>query len=59
MGAYEPEVDEIPLSGLSILPSTKIDVPRIKERRCIMECKLHQMLPMRNGAESDTDDMRG
>ena len=49
-GAYEPEVDEIPLSGLSVLPSTKIDVPRIKESAVHMECKLHHMLPMRNGA---------
>ena len=47
-GPYDPNVDEIPLSGLTTLPSTVVDVPRIKESAVQMECKLHQLVPMEN-----------
>ena len=49
-GNYSPEVDEISLSGLTTLPSKHVDVPRIKESAVHMECKLHQLVPMKNAA---------
>mmetsp|Transcript_3926 Transcript_3926/g.11368 ORF Transcript_3926/g.11368 Transcript_3926/m.11368 type:complete len:138 (+) Transcript_3926:692-1105(+) len=39
-GNYDPEVDEMALSGLTKLPSLKVKPPRVKESAVHMECKL-------------------
>lgn len=39
-GNYEPEVDEMALSGLTKIPSVKVKPPRVKESAVHMECKL-------------------
>ena len=49
-GGYDPDVDEIPLSGLTTLPGTTVDVPRIKECAVAMECTLDASHEIKNGA---------
>jgi flavin reductase (DIM6/NTAB) family NADH-FMN oxidoreductase RutF len=45
-GEYPPDVDEFHLSGLTPIPSDIVKVPRVKESRVNMECKLHQLIPV-------------
>ena len=45
-GEYPPDVDEFQLSGLTPIPSDIVKVPRVKESRVNMECKLHQLIPV-------------
>ena len=40
---------EVDLVGLSLLPSLKVKVPRLKESPVNMECRLRQMLPIGEG----------
>mgnify|MGYP006098808033 FL=1 len=47
-GAYDPEVDEIPLTGLTTFPCTTVDVPRIKECAVAMECSLEASHEIKN-----------
>jgi flavin reductase (DIM6/NTAB) family NADH-FMN oxidoreductase RutF len=42
--SYAPDVSEIDLLGLAILPSTKIRTPRLKDAPIGMECRLSQVL---------------
>lgn len=39
----EPGVNEFELSGLTAIPSTIVDVPRVMEAKIAMECKLHSI----------------
>ena len=48
-GAYDPEVDEIPLTGLTTIPCKSVDVPRIKECAVAMECSLEASHEIKNG----------
>ena len=41
---FPPEVDEFEASGLTPIPSDVVEVPRVKESRINMECKLLQVV---------------
>lgn len=41
---FPSDVDEIEFSGLTSVPSIKVNAPRIKESPCAMECRVSQML---------------
>ena len=47
-GAYDPTVDEIPLTGLTTLPGDEVNVKRIKECAVAMECVLDGTYPITN-----------
>jgi flavin reductase (DIM6/NTAB) family NADH-FMN oxidoreductase RutF len=55
-GSYAYDVDEIPLSGLTTLPSTTVSPPRIAEAAVQRECKLQHCHPVVNaeGAVTST-----
>jgi flavin reductase (DIM6/NTAB) family NADH-FMN oxidoreductase RutF len=42
---FPPEISEVEQTGLHLIPSTKIDVPRIAESRIQFECTLHSITP--------------
>ncbi len=39
-----PEVDELKLAGLTALPALKVDVSRVAESPCAMECRVEQII---------------
>ncbi|MDB5504332.1 MAG: Asp/Glu/hydantoin racemase [Tardiphaga sp.] len=41
-----PEVDEFTIAGLTAVPSTLVDVPRVGEARVAFECKVTQILQL-------------
>ncbi len=48
-GDFPPEVSEVELANLSLLPSQKISVPRIANTLIQMECILDQVIEVRKG----------
>lgn len=42
--AYPPEVSEVEMAGLSLVPSVLVAAPRIRESRLQFECRLHRMV---------------
>jgi flavin reductase (DIM6/NTAB) family NADH-FMN oxidoreductase RutF len=51
--AYPSHISEVERAGLHTLPSRTIDVPLIEECKAAMECKLHQILELGNGPDTD------
>lgn len=43
---FPPEIDEFEVSGLTAIPSDLVAVPRVKESRIAMECKLRQIVEL-------------
>jgi flavin reductase (DIM6/NTAB) family NADH-FMN oxidoreductase RutF len=56
-GAFPPDVDEITLSGLTTLPSTKVKPERIAEAAIQMECQTYSITPIHNDAKEHTASM--
>ncbi|WP_018131915.1 flavin reductase family protein [Effusibacillus pohliae] len=50
---YPPGISEVERAGLHTLPSVKVHVPRVAECRVAMECRLHQVLELGNGPDTD------
>lgn len=50
---YPSHISEVERAGLHTLPSRIISVPRIEECKAAMECKLHQILELGNGPDTD------
>lgn len=44
-----PGQSEVELTGLSVVPSTKVKPPRLKESPVNLECRVRQILPIGNG----------
>lgn len=53
-GPFPYETDEISLSGLNTIPSTKVLPERIRESAVQLECKVHQYVPVWNDAKEHT-----
>jgi len=51
-----PQVDEFTLAGLTAVPSTLVDVPRVGESRVAFECKVTQIIQLEgaDGAKSNS-----
>eukprot|EP00803_Ostreobium_quekettii_P011546 evm.model.scf_418.4 EVM.evm.TU.scf_418.4 scf_418:26217-29133(+) len=47
-GNYDADVDEMQLSGLTPIPSTKVKPPRVQESAVHMECKLKHQYDINN-----------
>jgi flavin reductase (DIM6/NTAB) family NADH-FMN oxidoreductase RutF len=45
--AVPPEVNEFELAGITALPSTLVDVPRVAESPVNFECKLIEIIPLK------------
>ena len=45
--AVPPEVNEFELAGISALPSTLVNVPRVAESPVNFECKVTEIIPLR------------
>jgi flavin reductase (DIM6/NTAB) family NADH-FMN oxidoreductase RutF len=43
--SFPPDVSEVEEVGLTLIPSVKINTPRIAETRVQFECQLHSILP--------------
>ena len=50
-----PEVDEFTIAGLTAVPSTLVNVPRVGESRVAFECKVTQIIELKgaNGASAN------
>ena len=50
-----PEVDEFEIAGLTAVPSTLVNVPRVGESRVAFECKVTQIIELKgaNGASAN------
>ncbi|KAF5836369.1 hypothetical protein DUNSADRAFT_6005 [Dunaliella salina] len=53
-GDYDPDVDEMSLSGLTPEPSQRVTPPRIKEAAVQMECKLRQVVDVHDASGNPT-----
>jgi flavin reductase (DIM6/NTAB) family NADH-FMN oxidoreductase RutF len=42
---FPPDVSEVEVAGLTLIPSSRIRTPRIAETRIQFECKLHSIVP--------------
>lgn len=49
-GEFPPNVSEMELSGLTPIPSVKVRPPRVKESAVQMECRLHSLHQIGDGA---------
>lgn len=50
---YPNHISEVERAGLHTLPSRMVNAPRIEECRVAMECKLHQIVELGNGPDTD------
>ena len=50
-----PEIDEFEIAGLTAVPSTLVNVPRVGESRVAFECKVTQIIELKgaNGASAN------
>ena len=50
-----PEIDEFEIAGLTAVPSTLVNVPRVAEARVAFECKVTQIIELKgaNGASAN------
>lgn len=46
------EVDEARIAGIELIPSTKVDVPRVKEARIAFECEKDRIIVVGSGPQS-------
>lgn len=49
---FPPGVSEVEKAGLSLMPSTVVQVPRVKESPIHFECRLHSILQLGNSPHS-------
>jgi flavin reductase (DIM6/NTAB) family NADH-FMN oxidoreductase RutF len=47
---YRPEADEFVAAGVSKVASAKLQVPRVENCKAAMECRVHQILELGQGA---------
>lgn len=47
-GDFPPQVSEVELTKLSLMPSTKVSVPRVANSLVQMECRLHRLIEVGN-----------
>ncbi len=57
--AYPPEVDEFKMSGLTPIPSDLVKPSRVAESPFNLECRLTQIIPLGNSAETTADMILG
>ncbi|ATY84909.1 hypothetical protein CVV65_08230 [Kyrpidia spormannii] len=50
---YPPNVSEVEVVGIDLVPSRKINVPGIAKARIRMECRLETMIPLGRGPNAD------
>ncbi|MDQ0417500.1 flavin reductase (DIM6/NTAB) family NADH-FMN oxidoreductase RutF [Croceifilum oryzae] len=53
---FPSDVSEVEAAGFTLEPSEVVKVPRIRESKVQLECKLHQIIPMGGTADAPNSD---